>query len=171
MKHYKLIIFDCDGTLTTTKSGATFRKSADDWQWLPSRLEKLHELKERDVLTAIATDQGGVAYGYMTEEAITKEIDAVALETRGYRAICFTHPKATIERYKREDDRRKPGGGMITEIMRWYAVGSGRPQTLSDVIVNQEDVLYVGDRPEDEQAAQAAACDFMWADEFFKQEN
>ena len=30
-KQYKLIIFDVDGTLTTTKSGATFRKTADDW--------------------------------------------------------------------------------------------------------------------------------------------
>ncbi len=39
-KVHKLVIFDVDGTLTTTKSGATFRESADDWQWLPGRLEK-----------------------------------------------------------------------------------------------------------------------------------
>jgi FMN phosphatase YigB (HAD superfamily) len=30
MKDYKLIIFDVDGTLVETKSGATFRKSEDE---------------------------------------------------------------------------------------------------------------------------------------------
>ena len=29
-----------------------------------------------------------------------------------------------------------------------------------------EQILYVGDRPEDEQAAKAAGVDFMWADEW-----
>jgi len=31
-----------------------------------------------------------------------------------------------------------------------------------------EDTLFVGDWPEDEQAAQAAGTDFLWAEEFFK---
>ena len=45
MTNYKLIIFDADGTLVEPASGETFRKTADDWQWLPSRLEKLRELR------------------------------------------------------------------------------------------------------------------------------
>src|SRR5260221_2433900 len=66
--HVKLVIFDVDGTIVTTKSGETFRKTADDWQWLPGRLEKLQELDRQGVKLAIATNQGGVAFEYRSEE-------------------------------------------------------------------------------------------------------
>jgi D-glycero-D-manno-heptose 1,7-bisphosphate phosphatase len=53
-----------------------------------------------------------------------------------------------------EDDRRKPGPGMLREAM-------------SDFEADPDETLYVGDRPEDEQAAKNAGVDFVWASEFF----
>ena len=152
---YTLIIFDVDGTLVTTKSGETFRKTADDWQWLPGRLEKLTELDEQDIKTAIATNQGGVAFGYLEYFDTRHELMRTAKEGRiSYTAMCFTHPQAKLADYRRDDKRRKPGPGMLLDAMR--ALGVSEAQTL-----------MVGDRPEDEQAAKNAGIAFMWADAFF----
>ncbi len=153
----KLIIFDTDGTLVTTKSGATFRKEASDWQWLPGRLEKLRELKQQGIRLAIATNQGGVAFGYMQAADILRELTRMIEEAGivpGGLYICYSHPKATIGQYAYQDNRRKPGPGMLLEAMR-------------DFEAETDETLFVGDRPEDEEAAAAAGCDFIWAESFF----
>jgi D-glycero-D-manno-heptose 1,7-bisphosphate phosphatase len=157
--HVKLIIFDVDGTLVETKSGATFRKTADDWQWLPGRLEKLHQLEEQGVYTAVATNQAGVAFGYLERKDIKYEIGRMVEEGHIIAVqICYAHPNATIEEYRAGSSDRKPGAGMLLAI-------------IHDAKVQKANTLMVGDRPEDEQAAQNAGVAFMWADEFFSQEN
>ena len=156
-KVYKLIGLDADGTMVTTKSGATFRKIAADWKWLPGRFDRLRELKVQGTRLAVATNQGGVAFGFMRREDILVELIKMCKEVGippGGLYICYTHPKGSIEEYRREDDRRKPGPGMLKEAMR-------------DFDADPDETLYVGDRPEDEQAAKNAGCDFMLASTFF----
>lgn len=155
--NYKLIIFDVDGTLTTTKSGATFRQDAGDWQWLPGRLERLKELKARGVRLAVATNQGGVAFGYMKQDDILRELTQMLKEGGFSKAalyVCYNHPNASIELYKADDYRRKPGSGMLEEAM-------------SDFEAAPEETLMVGDRDEDELAAKRAGVAFMNAHVFF----
>jgi len=158
--NYKLIIFDVDGTLTETKSGQTFRQAADDWKWLPRRVMKLNQLIGGGTRVAFASNQGGVAFGYLKQDDILRQLARMAYSVgapAGSLYICYTHPKATIEQYRAEDDyRRKPGPGMLFEAM-------------ADFEANPDETLYVGDRPEDEEAAKNAGCAFMWADEFFKE--
>ena len=157
-EHIKLVIFDADGTLVTTKSGATFRKTADDWQWLPGRLEKLKALQAQSSKIGIASNQGGVAFGYMRNADIINELHKMAREIGKdvYVAVCVTHPSASIDVYQAPyDTRRKPRPGMLLEVQEWHKIGPIH-------------TLMVGDRPEDEQAAQNAGVAFMWADEFFK---
>lgn len=160
-KNYRVVIFDVDGTLVCPKSGATFRKDADDWMWLPGRLERLKEInREGGTHIGIATNQGGVAFGYMRSidimDAIGKMCEQVPISRKGVR-FCFTHPKGTEELWRDEnDERRKPGPGMLREIMGAFMMP-----------VNPEKCLMVGDRPEDEGAANAAGCAFAWADDFF----
>lgn len=154
----KLIIFDVDGTLVETKSKETFRKGADDWRLLPGREEKLKELKGRGVRLAIASNQGGVAFGHMEQEHIMIELHKTAKELGippGGVYICYNHPKASIERYRTEDHRRKPGPGMLIEAMR-------------DFESEADETLFVGDREEDREAAKAAGVAFMWAKDFFE---
>jgi D-glycero-D-manno-heptose 1,7-bisphosphate phosphatase len=157
---YKLIIFDVDGTLVTTKSGVTFRKAADDWQWLPGRLERCQELYQEGTPIAVASNQGGVAFGYFSQEAITHEIVQVVAAITGIAYypsalyLCYTHPQATIEEYREDSERRKPGPGMLLEAMETFGVAPS-------------DTLMVGDRPEDAGAARAAGVAFQWAREFF----
>jgi D-glycero-D-manno-heptose 1,7-bisphosphate phosphatase len=156
-KVYKLIGLDADGTMVTTKSGSTFRENAADWKWLPGRFEKIRELLTQGKQVVVITNQGGVAYGFMKQEDILVELVRMCLEvgirpTRLY--VCYTHPKGKIEQYRMEDDRRKPGPGMLKEAMQ-------------DCKVSKRETLYVGDLPDDEKAAKHAGCDFMWAEDFF----
>jgi D-glycero-D-manno-heptose 1,7-bisphosphate phosphatase len=153
---YKLIIFDADGTLCTTRSGATFRKTADDWKLLPGVEQKIIELDKQGVKLAIATNQGGVAFGYMQPGDIRRELRALAEWLHiPYVAMCFSHPAATVMQFLEDSPRRKPGPEMLNEIIK----SSGE---------SKQDTLMVGDRPEDEQAARAAGVSFMWAEDFFR---
>jgi D-glycero-D-manno-heptose 1,7-bisphosphate phosphatase len=154
--HIKLVIFGVDRSLVETKSGATFRKTADDWQWLPGRLDALMELHSRGIILGIATNQGGVAFGYLEEGLIAHELHRMQVEAPiGWVAVCYTHPNASIpEYYHANDPRRKPNPGMILEIQERAKVGPIH-------------TLFVGDRPEDEQAAHNAGVSFEWSDEFF----
>jgi D-glycero-D-manno-heptose 1,7-bisphosphate phosphatase len=159
---FKLYLFDVDGTLVETKSGATFRKSADDWQWLPGRVALCKALCEDGAVFAIASNQAGVAFPWskFSEEDMQAQIDAVAREIgANYVGVCYTtpNPKALPEYHNPNDERRKPGPGMLLEAMQYY----GMPA---------EQTVMIGDRDDDEQAARAAGVTFIHADEFFKPE-
>ncbi len=152
---YRLVIFDVDGTLVTTRSGATFRQSAGDWQWLPGRLERCQELAAQGVKLALASNQGGVAFGHLDPDAIQEELSAVGSAIGACSVVmCFTHPNAPLAEYRQESPLRKPGPGMLLRIMETEQIAPA-------------DALMVGDRSEDEQAARNADIDFLWAQQFF----
>jgi D-glycero-D-manno-heptose 1,7-bisphosphate phosphatase len=163
---WKLVIFDLDGTLVCPKSGGEFRQTADDWQFIGNRAAQVKALRRRRVHCAIATNQGGVAFGYFDFSAIANAVYAAAARLSiptEMIAICPSHPKASIPQYRLDSVHRKPGAGMLHHLMTtcraWYWPG-----------LAVADVLMVGDRPEDEGAAHAAGIDFKWADQFFAME-
>jgi D-glycero-D-manno-heptose 1,7-bisphosphate phosphatase len=157
---HKLICLDVDGTLVQTASGATFRKAANDWMWLPRRRERCLDLYEQGVLLAIITNQAGVAFPWssFTEAEMQHEIEIVAraIHAECCVRVCYSTPsEVALKRYYNPDDkRRKPGPDMIIEAMQYYAL-------------SPSDTLMVGDRPEDNLAAQAAGVQFKHAEQFF----
>lgn len=153
-----LVIFDLDGTIVTTRSGDKFRRTADDWKFIGNRQVQISDIRKTGTLVAIATNQGGCAFPWsqISEEEMNREIKKVADAIDADRvAVCYNinHPKA-LEKYRREDNRRKPGPGMLLELM-------------VSLNFNQAFTVMVGDRDEDEQAADAAGVEFISADEFF----
>lgn len=155
----KLVIFDVDGTLVRTKSGNVFRQSADDWTIIPGRIEKCAELWQEGTKIAIATNQAGVAFEWsrFTEAEIQEEMETLALMINAaYLGICYTstNEKAQPEYYNPDNPRRKPGPGMLLEAMEKCGV-------------QPEDTIMVGDRKEDEEAAQRAGVIFVRVDQFF----
>jgi D-glycero-D-manno-heptose 1,7-bisphosphate phosphatase len=155
----KLYIVDVDGTLVSCASGKQFREHAADWQWLPNRIEKLQQLREQGAHIAIASNQAGVAFPWskFTEAEIRAEIEAVAREIGAeYVGICYSTPneKALPQYYNPNDNRRKPNPGMLIEAKEHFNV-------------SLDEIVFVGDRDEDEKAAQAAGVAFQWADQFF----
>jgi len=160
---YDLVIFDIDGTLVCTQSGEIFRQSAKDWQWLPGRVRALQQLVTDGTRIAFASNQAGVAFpwSHFTEQDIEDEVaimaDAVDAETW---RCCYTSPneKALPQYFNANDPNRKPGPGMLIDIMEHLEV-------------DEEKTLFVGDRPEDEKAAVAAGVSFQWARDFFHDAN
>jgi D-glycero-D-manno-heptose 1,7-bisphosphate phosphatase len=161
---YDLYLFDVDGTLVTTKSGETFRKTADDWVWIDGRKDRVQALITKGKQVSLVTNQGGVGFGYFTTDEMDRELGRTVAELFGdtpavFRSdhvrVCYSHPKAKIAPFQIENDfYRKPNPGMLLGAMQDWHIGPRH-------------TVMVGDRPEDRAAAAEAGCDFIEADVFF----
>jgi HAD superfamily hydrolase (TIGR01662 family) len=152
----ELIIFDMNGTLTNTPF-----IDKQPLAVLPDRKEILASFLEEGIKLALVTNQGGVAFGFTTEEEATQEVQAIAQELGiEFFAVCFAHPKpkAGYERYGSPEmlSRRKPEAAMLVEAMEYYHV------------TDKAKVFMIGDMEDDKQAAKAANVRFFWADDFFQ---
>jgi D-glycero-D-manno-heptose 1,7-bisphosphate phosphatase len=97
----------------------------------------------------IVTNQSGIARGRYDEPALYALHAWVADELRAAGGTlddwrhCPFHPEATVARYRRASDWRKPGPGMLLDLMRAWSLSPAR-------------CLLVGDQPSDLAAAAAA---------------
>ena len=155
-----LYLFDLDGTLISSymdNPGRTY----DLWKVLPGRRERLAELREAGHALGIATNQAGVAFGHVTEAEVMARIAKVlrSLELPEDTPVeaCFGHPNSPKMHYRSKElvECRKPRGTMLRRLID--RVESAHPSRT----------VYVGDRPEDRQAASDASVEFVWAEEFF----
>lgn len=156
-----LYIFDLDGTLISSYMD-TPKRRYNDWTVLPGRQARLAQLRADGHAIAVATNQAGVAFGYVTESQVRRKIAAalaaLELPTDTPVTVCFAHAQARSYRYRAPAElaRRKPSGAMLRELM----------VTVGEL----EHVCYVGDSPEDRQAARDARVSFITASEFFRNE-
>lgn len=155
-----LYIFDLDGTLISSYMRNPGRVY-NEWHVLPGRQERLAALLQEGHIVGIATNQAGVAFGYVTEAQVEAKIAAALIalglpQDTPYQA-CYGHERGRLTEYRGEARRicRKPSGHMIRELMARF------PQAAS------EGVMYVGDRPEDKASATDAGVEFQWAEDFF----
>jgi len=165
---YRFAIFDVDGTLTeiTPEALKKFPKMVSPYSLgqqrpLPGVVEKLAELKEAGIRMAIATNRGGVAWGFQKlkdAEAIAHEAAAMCGIPEATIYLCPYHAKAKgwfrNKKYAKEHDCRKPRPGMLLQAMEEAGFGP-------------EETIFVGDYETDEQAAENAGVRFFWAEEFF----
>jgi D-glycero-D-manno-heptose 1,7-bisphosphate phosphatase len=165
---YELIIFDIDGTITEIKPEivkkyprAVTPNKLGEQQAIAGMREILADIKKAGIHIALATNRGGVAWGYSTfEESISFAQEAADLcgipEAKLY--ISPYHAKAkgprVIEKYALEHDWRKPNPGMLL-------------QAMEDFKIEPQNTLFVGDRETDKLAAENANLDFQWANKFF----
>lgn len=150
-----LYIFDKD-TICRSKSGEKFINSPDDQELFPGVKEKVDELKAYSHKIAIASNQGGVAFGYMTQGMAYKIMEHASRLIEADKFIfCPYHPKGTVRAWSIESNYRKPGPGMIFSLITTFAI-------------KIKEVIFIGDRPEDKQAAKNAGVKFAWADDFFE---
>lgn len=169
-----LYIFDIDGTLIKpyfTKEVAKKRvvdTPTDDYDYnrvevMPNRIAqiKLLAMKDAHACFALATNQGGVAFGFVTVASVEDKLARVVNALDFFYGcafsvhVCYNHPDATVEQYRYNDPRRKPGPGMLDEAMQAHR------------ILNRHGAVYVGDLDTDKQAAMAAGIAYMYAEDFF----
>lgn len=154
MENVKLYIFDLNGTLTNTPF-----VDHTDLAILPGRKEKIAQLIAGGAYCAIATNQGGVAFGFATEDEAKAEVAGIAKELGiTHWQISFGHPKPKwgYEQYgtRAALAMRKPEPGMLLALME-------------ELKVEAYETLMIGDRDEDRDAASKAECQFLWAKDFF----
>ncbi len=176
-----LLILDKDGTLVTPKSGKKFVQYPQDQMLLPGVEEGLLKTLDFGIEMVIASNQGGIAMGYKTEaQAIEEMIFCMNLCPSTFRFALFcpdmdgdqcilVTPTGSFEPIGKgtkdaslmldelgvnPDDvpsfYRKPEPGMLYAAM--LKIGA-----------TPEECLFVGDREEDEQAAEAAGIEFQAA--------
>lgn len=162
-----IIFFDLDGTLRQTKSGQTFINQPDDQKAIEGTQEALAYYQKKGFLLIGITNQGGVAAGHKSmqnaieEQRITLQLFPELSEiffcpnyggescwqvSRGNVPLEFKAPQP--EGYI-DVSCRKPGHGMLLIAA----------QTLAEL----KDCWMIGDRPEDQQCAEAAEVKFVWA--------
>ncbi|MBB2201139.1 HAD family hydrolase [Gluconacetobacter tumulisoli] len=118
-------------------------------QWMPGAHDAVRRLNEIGYFVFVVTNQAGVARGYYSEDAVHRLHGWMAAQMAANGAhidsweYCPHHPEAAIEAFRRVCRRRKPGPGMIIDLMeRWP--------------VQREGSFMIGDRATDMQAAAAA---------------
>lgn len=163
MQDIEHILFDLDGTLISSYMDSAAR-DFHSWHVLPGRIEKIVQLRSRGVGISIVTNQAAVAFGYNTVGDVTTKLILVA-QTLGF---------AEMDIYDGADAPRHHGatrnnGGLLSAHVAYRRKPS--PAMLREALavhgVNSIRALFVGDRPEDEQAARNAGVRFAWADAFF----
>jgi D-glycero-D-manno-heptose 1,7-bisphosphate phosphatase len=161
----KLAIFDKDGTLVAPKSSAKFVQHPEDQMLLPGVAEGIAALAADGWAIAIASNQGGVAAGHKSlNDAIAEMQYCLSLlpqievaffcpdfEDNDY---VYVHRNGNTKQFDnggKFGGMRKPQPGMIRCLDEYMAAS---------------EILFVGDRPEDQQAAKSAGVAFQWADEW-----
>ncbi len=152
----KLIIFDADGTLRwTTIPGQPCPNAPGEWRLMPNVKDKLRSIPwgRGGSRLGVASNQGGVALGYLTREGAHRLIVDTLIEAIGYLPddaaieLCTCNPAESCA-------CRKPVPGMLLNIMRHFRI-------------SPRDTLFVGDLDVDREAARRAGVAFRWARDFF----
>lgn len=153
----RLIIFDADGTLRRcTVEGQPCPNEPGQWELMPNVRETISRLVDK--VFAIASNQAGVAYGYMPENMAYSLLYNTGLQAFGNGSAIIAFCPHAVDA---DCDCRKPKPRMLERCM-------------NIALCPPEETLYVGDMESDRQAAENAGCAFVWAKDFFgwnEQEN
>ena len=140
------VFFDRDGVLNHD-TGYTFE--AGKLQWIEGAREAVKAVNDAGYFAFVVTNQSGVARGFYEESHVhalhrwmADEMATIGAHIDAFE-YCPDHPDGTVERYSRVSIRRKPGPGMITDLLGRFSV-------------NTDDSILIGDKPSDLEAARAA---------------
>lgn len=156
-----LYIFDKDGTLVGSPDSKRPANTAQEQILLPGVAEKIAQLRAEGNQIAIASNQGGVAWGFLTEEQAQVLIDDCIAKVGGVDAWgwCPHDPRAAGKprsnpRFATSCTCRKPDTGLLDYC-------------ITHVDADRSATVFVGDQESDRQAAVRAGITFVWAKDFF----
>jgi len=157
------LCLDFDGTIRYSKHGRIINRP-EDVALFEGVEEKIWSCKDKGFLVFGITNQGGVAYGFKKEAAWQEELaQTVRLFNRDpfdHVAYSLLHPKGRVKPYNHRSLLRKPEIGMLA-VCEAVMFQKG-------IVVDWEESIFVGDRPEDEECATRAGVKFIHADIFFE---
>jgi D-glycero-D-manno-heptose 1,7-bisphosphate phosphatase len=117
------VIFDRDGVLN---EDAGWVGSIDRFNWMTGAKDALRHINDMRLHAFVATNQAGVGRGLYTEAEVESLHSQILRDLLCYGStiddlrFCPFHPTAAVEAYRRESSWRKPGPGMILDLLaRW----------------------------------------------------
>ena len=176
----KLAIFDKDGTLTTPASGAKFVQTPEDQVLIPGVADLLSVMSSDGWQFAIASNQGGIEAGHKSMADAIEEM-RIALELTGIPVAYFcpaapgsdghycmeVHDNGRFY-HKLWDGQSLAAAFGDSDALALTRMGFRKPNpgmllmACTRFTFRPQQILFVGDRPEDQQAAAAVNFDFMW---------
>lgn len=141
------VFFDRDGTLNHD-GGYTHR--VEDLVWMPQAREAIAHINERGYFVFVVTNQAGIARGYYDDGAVTAFHGAMqaSLASVGGHVDAFEwcphHPEAAIAAYRRDCSRRKPGPGMLLDLMAAWPVDTERSFLIGNSSADMEAARAAG---------------------------
>ncbi len=140
------VFLDRDGVLN---QDVGYAHRPDQIIWLEGAMAAIRHLNQAGYFVFVITNQSGVARGYYDEAAVGRlhrwmqdQLWQAGARVDDWR-YCPYHPDATVQAYRQDHDWRKPGAGMILDLVRCWPV-------------DMERSFLIGDQPSDLQAATAA---------------
>lgn len=128
----KALFLDLDGTIIKTKSGETFAKDINDWEFISGVLPSIKRYSERGYVVIIVSNQGGIELGKVTEQFMDEKFRIIRQEIEQYVGVAINAS------YCRSMDHydRKPNPGMAYFWAR-------------ELTLNLRESIMVGDQESD----------------------
>lgn len=142
----KAVVFDRDGVLIRDVG---YAHRLTQLHWTDGALKLLEDLKRKNVLVLVASNQSGIARGMFTADEVERfhaHLVSQAQAAGGSIAhieYCPHLPHGTVTPFNIECTCRKPGVGMLLSLSRKFSL-------------NPADVILIGDRDTDMLAASSA---------------
>jgi len=163
MPKYKLYIFDADETLRKAiNTKRPYPISDEQWILGDNVLEVISNYewknnKSDGLYYGIVSNQPGISRGEITNE------DAFDLLLKMFESAFNFKPDINVVKFcpHQHNDRcecRKPKIKLFQEIASYWAVDTSQ-------------ILFIGDRKTDEEAAKNFGCDFKFSSDFFSHKN
>ena len=138
----RALFVDLDGTVRTTKTGRPHPVKAWDQRIRSGVKEKLAEYREKGYAIVAVTNQGGVAYGLLTEDDVLSIHDYLTTrllpDTFDLVLYCPYHPRGRVEAYKKDAECRKPKPGMALEAREKLDLDLAESIMVGDMSTDEE---------------------------------
>jgi D-glycero-D-manno-heptose 1,7-bisphosphate phosphatase len=146
------LFLDLDHTVIHPKSGGTFPKDKNDWEFIPGVLKKIKLFQEKGYKVIIASNQGGIAAKFITEEDVKRKFSDIksAAKKAGVNITDMYYSKTNSAK----DPQRKPNPGMALQAKREHDIDLSKS-------------IMVGDKDDDKNFSNNAGMSkFYWIKDF-----